>query len=263
MRPYNNTECQKLVYEVVVAIYDDETLSTYPPLQLSIDLLHRGANSFNRSIASTCEMGLNNLERLCQPICPSILSPILNFNFQELNVHEDSTLSIIDEDVVEEMPEEVVPKIIIISDQLIRPAFENKEQLPEPKPIEVVNETPEDSKLVITLDDVDETGISKKQKHVGTIIDLTVCDDEPPEPPKKKSKPETVPDAPQNNNVPDSPQDNDVSSETQSISSSVSSYYPFNSFSGFFNSSTESSDSDFDAHFYCPFLNSSPSSCSS
>lgn len=178
-------------------------------------------------------------------------------------MHEDSTLSIIDEDVVEEMPEEVVPKIIIISDQLIRPAFENKEQLPEPKPIEVVNETPEDSKLVITLDDVDETGISKKQKHVGTIIDLTVCDDEPPEPPKKKSKPETVPDAPQNNNVPDSPQDNDVSSETQSISSSVSSYYPFNSFSGFFNSSTESSDSDFDAHFYCPFLNSSPSSCSS
>lgn len=55
-----------------MAFYEQDTIKTLPPLQLTIDILNRGINSNNRTIALTCEHGLSVLEKLCQPVCPSL-----------------------------------------------------------------------------------------------------------------------------------------------------------------------------------------------
>lgn len=153
--PYNNIECQALLYEIVVAIYDHETLSLLPPLQMSIDLLNHGANSPNRLIAKTCEIGLNNLERLCHPICPSLLYPFfdsatvktyetLSFEEQNETVHKEECFARVgsnfDEQIEfvnkEECSETTEPKIVIISNEVISPPIKNKEKSPQPELME-------------------------------------------------------------------------------------------------------------------------------
>ncbi|XP_018569527.1 proline-, glutamic acid- and leucine-rich protein 1-like [Anoplophora glabripennis] len=70
--PYTNRECEAELYEVFVTFYEQDTLKTLPPLQLTIDVLNRGINSTNRTIALTCEHGLSSLEKICRPVCPSM-----------------------------------------------------------------------------------------------------------------------------------------------------------------------------------------------
>lgn len=73
-----------------MAFYEQDTIKTLPPLQLTIDILNRGISSINRAIALTCEHGLSILEKLCQPVCPSlfiseaITTGEINENFESI-----------------------------------------------------------------------------------------------------------------------------------------------------------------------------------
>ncbi|KAJ8949299.1 hypothetical protein NQ318_006724 [Aromia moschata] len=70
--PYDHPDCEVGLYEVLVAFYEQETLKVLPPLQLTITILNKGISNRNRHIASICEHGLSVVEKLCQPICPSL-----------------------------------------------------------------------------------------------------------------------------------------------------------------------------------------------
>lgn len=70
--PYTDVHCQTKLYEVVVAIYHQNTLSVLPHLHTTLGILNRGANDNNRFIANICSEGLRTIERFCQPFCPSL-----------------------------------------------------------------------------------------------------------------------------------------------------------------------------------------------
>ncbi|KAG5881499.1 hypothetical protein JTB14_001643 [Gonioctena quinquepunctata] len=94
--PYTNTKCQAKLYEVLGAFYEQDTLQILPPLQLTLDLFTEGSNHNNRLIAVTCEQSLSNLEKLCQPVCPSLYSPQM-FETRQTEVQEEQ---IFDEQVI-------------------------------------------------------------------------------------------------------------------------------------------------------------------
>ncbi|XP_030764750.1 uncharacterized protein LOC115888988 isoform X2 [Sitophilus oryzae] len=72
IHPYTNILCQVHLYEVLIALYRQDTLTLLPPLQTSLDILVSGSSSNNKLVAGVCEKGLGILEVLCQPICPSL-----------------------------------------------------------------------------------------------------------------------------------------------------------------------------------------------
>lgn len=99
VHPYTDAQCQAKLYEVLLAIYCQNTLTVLPPLHTSLDILSKGANDKNRFVAEICQKGLRNLEMLCQPVCPSLyLGAEIGEGMEELvrKVVEDD--SVVDKD---------------------------------------------------------------------------------------------------------------------------------------------------------------------
>ncbi|CAH0547694.1 unnamed protein product [Brassicogethes aeneus] len=136
VHPYQNSVCQIMLYKAIVSFYEHETMAALPPIHLTIELLSRGANAQNRFIARICEKGLNTLEKICQPVCPSLYLQIPTQKSQngEIRKSPDREITEMEEDrngFVNDIENEVSPdipkndesdlKIVILSNEVIQP----------------------------------------------------------------------------------------------------------------------------------------------
>lgn len=107
--PYTNVQCQLLLYKALISLFEQPYLPLSPPLHLTIHLLNVGQSSKETKIAATCHNGLNKLELLCQPICPT------------LYVGSESK-SAQDDDEEQQTVAQEGKKIHILSDIVIKPS---------------------------------------------------------------------------------------------------------------------------------------------
>lgn len=61
-----------LLYEAAVSLFEQPYFSVPPPLHPVICLLNVAQNSKDTAISAACQNGLNKLELLCQPVCPTL-----------------------------------------------------------------------------------------------------------------------------------------------------------------------------------------------
>lgn len=108
---YTNQNCQLLLYEALISLFEHPYLSVPAPLHVVIKILNVGQNSNNVKIATVCQNGLSILELLCQPICPTL------YVATEKKALEESSEE--DDDVE---PTQDAKKICILSDIVIKPS---------------------------------------------------------------------------------------------------------------------------------------------
>lgn len=113
---YADPKCQLFLYKALVSIFEQPYLSVPPPLQSTIRLLNIGQNSKENRIAATCREGLNKLESLCQPACPT-----LYVGHQAKSKELDKFIGSTRDGMVSTQDEK---KICILSDIIIKPAVE-------------------------------------------------------------------------------------------------------------------------------------------
>lgn len=87
VHPYTIVSCQEMLFDALVAFYEESSLSILPNINVALDILTKARNSKNLKISSVCERGLSFLEILCQPVCPSLYSSE-NSSQQQLDVSE-------------------------------------------------------------------------------------------------------------------------------------------------------------------------------
>ncbi|KAF5278084.1 hypothetical protein FQR65_LT03600 [Abscondita terminalis] len=89
--PYNNANCVVPLYKVMHAIFHQEKYCVRPLIQIAIKLFTNGQNScFNQDVSSICINSLHTLEKLCQPLCPSLPIPSLFEKFgDESNLSQE------------------------------------------------------------------------------------------------------------------------------------------------------------------------------
>ncbi|KAK4877553.1 hypothetical protein RN001_010059 [Aquatica leii] len=76
--PYTNADCVVLLYKVLHALLHQKRYCVKPFIQLFINVLTAGENlNFNKEVTKTCNYSLDTLEKLCQPLCPTLSIPIV------------------------------------------------------------------------------------------------------------------------------------------------------------------------------------------
>lgn len=61
-------------------------MSVIPNVNVVLDILNKGWNSTNSRIAAVCERGVSYLEKLCQPICPSLYGSEMLISKEAVNI---------------------------------------------------------------------------------------------------------------------------------------------------------------------------------
>ncbi|CAG9821763.1 unnamed protein product [Phaedon cochleariae] len=191
--PYTNPECQAKLYQVLVSFYEQDTLDILPPLQLTLDILNKGANSYNRHISSVCEKGLSVLEKLCQPVCPSLYSPdmfparqgddqkekvfseeVVEMVTQSAEVEQEESLNVLNGGIVrpetsmevcetEEQETSLNKSVNILDVCVVRPPTEKEDEVAEGSEV-----------LQAVVDGPDEIDESKTEEHRVPSQELTL-----------------------------------------------------------------------------------------
>lgn len=102
--PYTNPASQALLFEVLVAFIEDDRLVPVLNIKIALNVLNKGWNCKNPQIAFLCEKGISYLEKLCQPVCPSLqISETFTSKGQEnlQEIFEDETLQMMQQSIVE------------------------------------------------------------------------------------------------------------------------------------------------------------------
>lgn len=72
VQQYKNPKCQALLLKVLISLFEQPFLKIPPPLQLAINILNTAKITGKNEIPFICQLGLNTLEKLSQPICKSL-----------------------------------------------------------------------------------------------------------------------------------------------------------------------------------------------
>ncbi|XP_044271906.1 uncharacterized protein LOC123015908 [Tribolium madens] len=70
--PYVDPKCQVKLYEVLIAIFSQENVSSLPSLHSLVMIFTNGAKSSNHGIWQMSMEGLDLLEKISQPVCASL-----------------------------------------------------------------------------------------------------------------------------------------------------------------------------------------------
>ncbi|XP_072379822.1 proline-, glutamic acid- and leucine-rich protein 1-like [Diabrotica undecimpunctata] len=66
--PYKSSQSQLKLHELLVACCEQETLTDFPIISMTLNILQLSSCSKSKSLAQTCQENLNVLEKICQPI---------------------------------------------------------------------------------------------------------------------------------------------------------------------------------------------------
>jgi len=72
LHPYTNSACQSGLYQMLTSIFVQPDYCITPMVQMGIRLIVKGHASTDNNIHLICAQGLHVLEKLCQPVCPSL-----------------------------------------------------------------------------------------------------------------------------------------------------------------------------------------------
>lgn len=112
IHPYTNIKCQASLYKVLLAFFEQPLPVRYPPIGLCLTLLKSGCYSRDISVSQICNAGLNVLEKLAQPICPTMYMSCLNDTQSNQETIESSETAESDIKIEEEEEEEAAAPTI-------------------------------------------------------------------------------------------------------------------------------------------------------
>lgn len=72
VHPYTNIKCQTVLFQLLLAFFEQPLPAAYPPISLCLTLFTKGSYSQYVSVSQICNEALNVLEKLAQPICPTM-----------------------------------------------------------------------------------------------------------------------------------------------------------------------------------------------
>lgn len=177
-----------------MSFYEQDNVKILPPIQKTLYLLNNGLKSNNFKVVSICEQGISMLEKLCQPICPSLNLPPEenNVNLISENLQPNGMIDHQHFPQVETVEHENFNEkpINIIDVQIVKPANNIEDAVTENGLVNDNNEIKEDDIIQLSSpeklseheddEDVAMDEIHNNSKMLEDVIDL-VDQDEPSE----------------------------------------------------------------------------------
>lgn len=221
--PYKNPNCQLEMYVVLISFFKQDHVNFSPPIHLAIALLQVGLLSPNAEISKICRDGLDLIEKISQPVCPSLEFIRFEENIKETTFKSTDLTDIdllesrtdngeildgqtnFDEEEDEVKEEESIESVPNLEESYIHSSqHENKVKIVSDVLIEVNGsdrniidyETSNDVLLVHekqTVEEkvnvlIDNTVIKTKESNASSIVDIVNIKEESEEPVPKKSK---------------------------------------------------------------------------
>lgn len=157
----------------MISLFEQPYLHLSPPLHLAIHLLNVGQNSKESRIAATCQNGLNKLELLCQPVCPTLYvgsgskSAQDDDGEQQTLTNEGKKIHILSDIVIKPSATDTKPEGIIYEEVTIEEVETYEEEIADDVPQFIMEKGSEEQGASI----VDDNGLCEEEDNVCVVIE--------------------------------------------------------------------------------------------